>query len=71
MRSWAALLVRESQNCWNWWGFRAQAGKRPEFFPGDASASGVAIALAGDHDFLVLDEPVNGLDPQGIVEMRG
>ena len=27
-------------------------------------------SFAGDPDFLVLDEPVNGLDPQGIVEMR-
>lgn len=31
---------------------------------------GIAIAMAGDPDFLVLDEPVNGLDPQGIIEMR-
>lgn len=31
---------------------------------------GIAIALTGDPDFLVLDEPVNGLDPQGIVEIR-
>ena len=31
---------------------------------------GIAVALIGDPDFLVLDEPVNGLDPQGIIEIR-
>ncbi|MDD5901121.1 MAG: ATP-binding cassette domain-containing protein [Lachnospiraceae bacterium] len=31
---------------------------------------GIAIALCGDPDFLVLDEPINGLDPQGIIEIR-
>ena len=31
---------------------------------------GIAVALAGSPDFLVLDEPTNGLDPQGIIEMR-
>lgn len=31
---------------------------------------GIAVALCGNPDFLVLDEPINGLDPQGIIEIR-
>ncbi len=30
----------------------------------------IAVALCGRTNFLVLDEPTNGLDPQGIVEIR-
>lgn len=50
----------------------SNAHKKPvqSFSLGMKQRLGIAIALVGNPKFIVLDEPINGLDPQGIAEMR-
>src|SRR5256885_9925204 len=47
------------------------AGKRVGgVFPGVGQRLGIAPALLGDSRVVVLDEPVNGLDPEGVLGVR-
>jgi ABC-type multidrug transport system ATPase subunit len=50
----------------------SQVGKKPvkSFSMGMKQRLGLGLAMVGNPSLIILDEPINGLDPQGIAEVR-
>ena len=48
----------------------AEQKKARQFSMGMKQRLSIAISLLGNPDFLILDEPINGLDPEGVYEIR-
>ena len=61
----------QSDKVLEWVGLDSKDKKKARNFSlGMKQRLGIAISLLASPDFLILDEPINGLDPEGIKEIR-